>query len=415
MTTPSAHATPPSFFACTSLESGRVLVRDRSVPEEVARGLVAELEDAFRRHDQLAVSVAKRVKGEHISAHGVFVFHPKGFVRNARGAPKDAERFDCEVDAGECGVAIVEGEVFDSVRGEDLLNPAVGFGSLGLLAVCLEARARKLGRVVAVASAAFEEDASIEAEFETEGFRCRVAAPHLSAHLGFNAEACDLEAVAARRALSALRWNPMMWGAPVGFDKYVDRGAYHWKLYETHDAYRRRADTLVAFLAANFSSTLDAALPILDLGAGDALFAGLLARGGHRVIALDPEPQAIAVAQTALAAAGLTNLVEAVEGRAENIPLADHSCKAALLFDVIEHLRNPLRALAEIRRVLAPTGALLVATPSWKFGAKSDPIYHLDEYREEELARQLTAAGFTVQQTARIRGVYDDVVILATA
>jgi hypothetical protein len=63
--------------------------------------------------------------------------------------------------------------------------------------------------------------------------------------------------------------------------------------------------------------------------------------------------------------------------------------------------------------VLAPSGVLLVATPAWRYGHRNDPVYHLDEYREEELARQLRACGFTVMQTARIKGAYDDVVMLA--
>jgi ubiquinone/menaquinone biosynthesis C-methylase UbiE len=100
-------------------------------------------------------------------------------------------------------------------------------------------------------------------------------------------------------------------------------------------------------------------------------------------------------------------------GSAEKMPFPDATFRAAMLLDVIEHLRNPVRALAEIRRVLAPSGVLLVATPAWRYGHRNDPVYHLDEYREEELARQLRACGFTVMQTARIKGAYDDIVMLA--
>jgi hypothetical protein len=42
-------------------------------------------------------------------------------------------------------------------------------------------------------------------------------------------------------------------------------------------------------------------------------------------------------------------------------------------------------------------------------------VYHLDEYRPEELERQLHACGLRVVQTARIKGAYDDVVVLARA
>ena len=108
-------------------------------------------------------------------------------------------------------------------------------------------------------------------------------------------------------------------------------------------------------------------------------------------------------------------LVACVEGTAESMPFPGASFRAAMLLDVVEHLRNPVRALAEIRRVLSPEGALLVATPAWRYGHRNDPVYHLDEYREEDLVRQLRATGFTIANTARIRGAYDDLVVLARA
>jgi SAM-dependent methyltransferase len=94
------------------------------------------------------------------------------------------------------------------------------------------------------------------------------------------------------------------------------------------------------------------------------------------------------------------------------MPFPDGAFRAALLLDVVEHLRNPVRALREIRRVLAPGGVLLVDTPAWRYGHRNDPTYHLDEYRAEELARQLRACGLEVSSTARIRGAYDDIVML---
>jgi SAM-dependent methyltransferase len=117
----------------------------------------------------------------------------------------------------------------------------------------------------------------------------------------------------------------------------------------------------------------------------------------------------------ALEAAGLSARVACVQGAAEALPFADGSFRAAMLLDVIEHLRNPVRSLREIRRVLRPGAPLLVATPAWRFGHRNDPVYHLDEYREDELARQLHACGFTIAQTARIKGVYDDIVMIARA
>lgn len=406
-----------SFFVHERLSSGRVLVRDRFVDSNEARALAPALEAAFDRHDLLGLAVARRVREDGVSAHGTNVVHPKGFHHVARGSPRDAERFDCEVDAADRGVAVIASDAFTKARGEAILDRHTGYGALALLVLSLEIRRIRAGRVIASASATLEQsnDEAQHADdaLESEGFRCPLASAHARSHFGFDLEACDLDVVASKPALSALRWNAPIWGASIGFDKYDERGAYHWNLYQTHENYRRRADTLVAFLRAHLPTNTDDTLPVLDVGAGDALFAGLLARHGMRAIALDPQTQAVADATSAIAAHGLEALVTCVHGDAQSLPLAEASCRAALLLDVIEHLRNPVRALSEIHRVLVPSGVILVATPAWKFAARHDPVYHLDEYREEELVRQLTASGFTVTQRARVKGVYDDLVLLA--
>lgn len=401
-------------FAFESLPSGRVLVWHVSIDSSIARETAPALEAAFLRHDALAVAGARRITADGIAAHGCFLLHPKGFVRNGRGAPRDAERFDAEADAIDHGVAVVSHAAFQAVHGDDLLDPMVGFGALALLALSLEVRKRGHGRVISIASAEIDEPGDAEDAFTRDGFRSSIAAAHFRQYIGFDGEACDLESVKASNELARLRWNAPIWGAPVGFAKYEERGAYHWNLYNTHDAYRRRADTLLSFLRANLGHQADAPqLPILDIGAGDGLFAGLLARHQYRVAAVEPEREAIAIADARIAAEGLADLVTCVEGSAENLPFPAHSARGALLLDVIEHLRNPVRALAEIRRVVIPGGAVLIATPAWRFGHRNDPVYHFDEYRPEELERQLEACGLRVAQTARIKGAYDDVVILA--
>ncbi len=390
-------------------------MHDVTVPVAQARRVAVELEAAFLRHDGLAIAGARRLRtaatGTHeVAAHGAFVVHPKGFVRHGRGAAGDAERFDGEVDGFDAGVFVVGSEAFAIARGEALLDPRAGYGAFAPMALSLEVRRRKAGRVVAVASATIVEDPRCELLLEQLGFACELARAHLRSHFGFAPDACDLDALLHNPALAGLRWNASVWGAPIAFEKYDARGAYHWNLYASHDAYRRRADTLVSFLTSNMPAGTQ---PVLDVGAGDGLFAGLLARHGVHAVALDPEPEAVACARTAIEAAQFQATVTCVHGIAEQMPFEDGAFRAALLLDVIEHLRNPVRALREIHRCLAQDGALLVATPAWRFGARNDPAYHLDEYREEELVRQVRACGFEILSTARIKGAYDDVVVLA--
>lgn len=406
--------TLPRAFECESLPSGRMLVRHTSIDRAVAREIAPVLEDAFARHAALAVAGTRRLSKDGVAAHGAFLLHPKGFVRNGRGAPRDAERFDVEVDAIDHGVAVISSEAFTAVKARELIDPLVGFGSLALLAISLEARRRGYGRVISVAQATLEEPEGAEHAFERDGFRSTVASAHFTQYIGFAGEACDLDLVAQSKEHALLRWNASVWGASVGFGKYEARGAYHWDLYNTHDAYRRRADTLVSFLHANLAPVSDAPdLPILDVGAGDGLFAGLLARHRLRVLAIEPEPEAIAIADARIASEGLADFVTSMRGSAENMPIPARSARGALVLDVIEHLRNPVRALAEIQRVVVPHGPVLIATPAWRYGHRNDPVYHLDEYRPEELERQLAACGLQIVQTARIKGAYDDVVVLA--
>ena len=133
-------AAPPAFAVSEPLASGRVLVRDLSVDAAEARRVAAALEEAFARHDGLAAAVARRIGADGVAAHGAFVLHPKGLVRNGRGAPRDGERFDAEVDAADFGVVVLGRDAFAAARGEAILDPRTGYGALAVLATTLELR-----------------------------------------------------------------------------------------------------------------------------------------------------------------------------------------------------------------------------------------------------------------------------------
>ncbi len=51
-------------------------------------------------------------------------------------------------------------------------------------------------------------------------------------------------------------------------------------------------------------------------------------------------------------------------GSAEAIPFADGTFGVVIIKHVVEHLRDPERAIAELGRVLAPGGILILATPN---------------------------------------------------
>jgi ubiquinone/menaquinone biosynthesis C-methylase UbiE len=101
----------------------------------------------------------------------------------------------------------------------------------------------------------------------------------------------------------------------------------------------------------------------LDAGCGDgrylAALAELPARPEH-VACTDISKRILAVAHTAAAEAEIE--VEAVRANLEQLPFPDASFDVALCTQVIEHLLDPARGLAELGRVLAPRGCAILTT-----------------------------------------------------
>jgi SAM-dependent methyltransferase len=99
---------------------------------------------------------------------------------------------------------------------------------------------------------------------------------------------------------------------------------------------------------------------IADLGAG---FHAAFTR-----TVLDQVEQAVVV-DVALADDLKTHpKVQAIEGRLPDVlaGLPDHHFDIVLMVSVLEHLWDPLLALTEMRRLLAPGGIVLVNVPSWR-------------------------------------------------
>jgi SAM-dependent methyltransferase len=90
---------------------------------------------------------------------------------------------------------------------------------------------------------------------------------------------------------------------------------------------------------------------VLDLAAGTGKLTAALVGAGHRVVAVEPDPQMRAV--FAQARPG----VEILAGTAESIPLPDDSVDAAAVGQAW-HWFDPPRALGELARVLRPGGTL---------------------------------------------------------
>jgi ubiquinone/menaquinone biosynthesis C-methylase UbiE len=104
---------------------------------------------------------------------------------------------------------------------------------------------------------------------------------------------------------------------------------------------------------------------VLDIGCGPgtdlATFAAAVGPAG-RVVGVDRDPRMVTVAAGRL---GDRANVEVRLGDAHALPVDDDSVDRAYLDRVVQHLENPRRAMAEVRRVLRPGGVVGLAEPDW--------------------------------------------------
>jgi 2-polyprenyl-3-methyl-5-hydroxy-6-metoxy-1,4-benzoquinol methylase len=352
--------------------------------------------DAAARHGPHAVTLCKRVTtAGQLIAMGELVVHPKGLHSVGHGLSASAHRFPEEVDGAMGGVAAFPTDV---IQGLD--EPR---GAFGLLQWCLEARLRG-ARILAVPDVIWASgDAPMPiARQDLFGFIER---------FGFHPFAPDMDAIATAPEAAPLRWNARFFGSQQPFDKYSERGAFHWKAFAENESFRTRAEFLVKLAHQVFANAAPEA-PVLDVGCGDGLYAQLLAETSLPVIGIDDDAIGIAEAIDMVKARPVRAQFE--RGTAYALRFPDDSARGAMLLDVIEHLHNPAKAIRELARVITPGGTLVVSTPEWQFGHMSDPIYHAHEFTQPELQRLLTAEGFfAVERTARIGGIYRDIVVVA--
>jgi SAM-dependent methyltransferase len=116
---------------------------------------------------------------------------------------------------------------------------------------------------------------------------------------------------------------------------------------------------------------------ILDLGCGVGHSYHLLAP--RETIGVDIDPEAVAGQERETHVADMRNL-----------PFPDEDFDGVLSVQSIEHVPDPERVLAEVRRVVRPAGTVVFVTPNRLTFARPDEIidpYHFVEYSAMELQR----------------------------
>ena len=167
------------------------------------------------------------------------------------------------------------------------------------------------------------------------------------------------------------------------FDRMAELDGEHWW-------YVARREILAELIAREVK--LPPRPRILEIGCGTGHNLAMLQRFGEVEAAeLDPEARALASKRLGkpVHQAALPALADEIDGQFDMIAL----------LDVLEHVEDDRGALAAIKRMLKPLGALLLTVPAnpWMWTAHDAVHHHHRRYRKGEIATLAKETGFHVE------------------
>jgi SAM-dependent methyltransferase len=140
---------------------------------------------------------------------------------------------------------------------------------------------------------------------------------------------------------------------------------------------------------------------VLDVGCATGYFMEVAAAAGW-------EAYGVEVSEFAASVAAISFGDRVFQGTLEQAAYPDRHFDLVMLSDLLEHIPEPLPFLREVRRVLAPTGVLMIVTPD--VGSLSARIMgrrwshyhreHLHYFSAQTIDRLLGNCGFTVPSIA---------------
>lgn len=114
-------------------------------------------------------------------------------------------------------------------------------------------------------------------------------------------------------------------------------------------------------------------LRIIDIGSGRGKFLVEAKKRGCQAVGLEYNPEYIKLTDKLAAESGVAVVV--TQGVAESMPYSNEEFEFANMCELIEHVENPHKVLAETYRILMPGGRAYISVPN-RFGFK-DPHFHL--------------------------------------
>lgn len=135
---------------------------------------------------------------------------------------------------------------------------------------------------------------------------------------------------------------------------------------------------------------------ILDVGCGTGINLGLLAKFGDRVTGIDMSEDALSYCRLR----GFLSINKMVDEY--QFGLEEKTIDMVSMLDVLEHVEDEDRMLAEAKRVLVPGGHLLVTVPAYQFlwSEHDVALHHRRRYTRSGLEQVLKRNGLKVLRTS---------------
>jgi len=170
---------------------------------------------------------------------------------------------------------------------------------------------------------------------------------------------------------------------------------------------------------------------LLDFGCGTGSQTLLFADAFHRVVGVDVDAASIQKFRDTIVCRSLPERVEAIQYDGCSLPLPEASVDLAISFEVLEHVLDEQRALAELYRVIKPGGRLAMSVPnrwwifethgaalpllkwnrvpffSWLPKPLHDRWARARIYSRGEITRKLRASGFEIEASVYITAPMD--------
>ena len=171
---------------------------------------------------------------------------------------------------------------------------------------------------------------------------------------------------------------------------------------------RFRSDMFLRF-ALTFEALGDlAGTTVLDVGCGSGPYViEALKRGAHRVTAVDPAPNMLALTRARVAGAGVSGRCRLVEGVFPVVALEPHD--HAIVMGVMDYVADAETFLVTLHRLVRRTAAMSFPSRHWfrtpirraRYRLRRCPVYFYDETDIRELASR---AGFSSVEVRKIPG-----------